>query len=424
MLRRFFERFLVSQWPGPSLQIRYWDGRELTVGGGPPAALTLHVKTPSVLWGILRHPSLGFGHAYVDGRVTVEGDLLTFLRGAFAMSQRERALPLVALSRTFRLLPTPTPPALAEANARFHYDRGNEFFKLWLDPSLTYSCAYFRTEQDDLATAQEQKRELICRKLDLQPGMTLLDVGCGWGSLLFHAIERYGVRGIGINPSREQARYVEEEARRRGLAGALTLHVADWRAIGGAYDRVVSVGMYEHVGRAHGREFHRKWSTWLKPGGVSVLHTIGAMTSTPPDPWIAENIFPGAYLPALTELASHAAAAGLIIADVENLWRHYALTLAAWRRNFAAHRGEILQLFAPETKAEEISIYRNLLHRPRGAVAPADAPAAAERFVRTWWLYLNGSEAAFRTGRILLWQLLLTKGKRPAQPLTRAGWLP
>ncbi len=390
MTRTLFERAVLPSWHGPGLRIRYWDGREVTAGPSP-VALTLHVRSPSVLWQAARNPSLGFGRAYADGRLTLDGDLQTFLQAAFTLPGGGGLSPLATLSRLLRLLPRATPPARAEANARFHYDRGNDFFALWLDPSLTYSCAYFRTEQDDLATAQEQKRELLCRKLDLARGQTLLDVGCGWGSLLFHAIERYGVRGIGVTPSREQARYVEEEARRRGLADRLTLHVADWRTIGGAYDRVVSVGMYEHVGRAHGREFHERWARWLKPGGTSVLHTIGTMESTPVDPWLNEHIFPGGYLPSLTELASHAATAGLIVADVENLWRHYALTLAAWSKAFWAHRDEILRM-------------------------------TNERFFRTWWLYLNASEAAFRTGRILLWQVVLTHGKRAEQPLTRERW--
>lgn len=408
MLRALFERTFLSHWTGPSLCLRYWDGREIVVGS-PPAQMTLHLRAPSVFWQILRNPSLGFGDAYIDGRLAFEGDLQKFLQAVTRL-----ATELEGFRRLFSTLIQPFSPRAslrqAEMNARFHYDRGNAFFKLWLDPSLTYSCAYFLDEQDDLGTAQAQKRELICRKLDLAPGMTLLDVGCGWGSLLFHAIERYGVRGVGINPSREQARYIEEEARRRGLADRLTLHIADWRAIVGTYDRVVSVGMYEHVGRTHGRAFHEKWSGWLKPGGVSLLHTIGAMESVAPDPWITKHIFPGGYLPALAELASHAAAAGLIVADVENLWRHYALTLAAWSRNFDRNKEQILRFFEDAGGI-------------RGVKAPREALAEwGAQMYRTWWLYLNGSEAAFRAGRILLWQLVLTKGKREAQPLTRQGW--
>jgi cyclopropane-fatty-acyl-phospholipid synthase len=218
-----------------------------------------------------------------------------------------------------------------------------------------------------------------------------LDVGCGWGALLLYAIEHYHVRGVGVTPSRQQADYVQSEARRRGIADRLALHATDWRSVHGSYDRVVSVGMYEHVGAGSGAAFFRRWCRWLKPGGVSLLHTIGAMNEVAPNRWIARNIFPGGYLPSLASLAAYAAEADLVVADVENLWRHYAMTLAHWSRNFAAARDVIRQ-------------------------------QAGERFVRTWWLYLNASEAAFRAGRLMLWQLLITRGKRPDGPLTRDRW--
>lgn len=392
MLRALFERFFLSHWQGPGLTIRYWDNTE-TTAGPQPAPLTVHIRAPSVLREILWNPSLGFGHAYVDGRIEVAGDLQALLRSTFSITGNPYASRLLqARDWMSHYLRRESTVGRAEHNARFHYDRGNEFFRLWLDPSMTYSCAYFRTEADDLARAQQQKLELLYRKLDLQKGQTLLDVGCGWGSLLFHAIERYGVRGIGITPSREQASYIEAEIQRHGLGDRLTLHVSDWRTIRGAFDRVVSVGMYEHVGKEHGRAFFEKWAQWLKPQGVSVFHTIGGMESLPPDPWIAENIFPGGYLPALDELATHAAATGLIVTDVENLWRHYALTLAAWARNYAAARESIVR-------------------------------RSGERFYRTWWLYLNASEAVFAAGRIVLWQLVLTKGKRANQSLTRESWV-
>jgi cyclopropane-fatty-acyl-phospholipid synthase len=389
MLRTAFERMILPHWRGAGIRIRYWDGREITAGSAPHD-VTLHVNSPSVLRGMLRNPSLGFGHAYQDGRLDIEGDLQSFLRAAFALAANGAAW---QPPRFLRWAPQTTRPTDAEANARFHYDRGNDFFRLWLDPSMTYSCAYFRTENDSLEKAQEQKRELLCKKLDLEKDQSLLDIGCGWGSVLFHAIEHYGVRGVGITPSHEQAKYIEAEAERRGLADNLELHIADWRAVSGTYDRVVSVGMYEHVGKADAPAFFRKWHEWLKPDGVSVLHTIGVMDSQPPDPWIAENIFPGGYLPSLAELAAHAADAGLVVADVENLWRHYVLTLAAWCRNFDAAR-------------EKITAMTN------------------ERFTRTWWLYLNASQAAFAAGRLLLWQLVLTRGKRMKHPLTRESWVP
>jgi cyclopropane-fatty-acyl-phospholipid synthase len=392
VLQSQFERVFLRRWRGRGVRVRFWDSREVTVGE-LPAVATVEIREPSVLWAMLRSPSLGFGRAYADGRLEVVGDLEAFLEAAHVALGPSNGKPPGLAARWFRTLVAPrTSSAQAEANARFHYDTGNEFFRLWLDPGMSYSCAYFRSEDDDLATAQTQKLELICRKLDLAPGQTLLDIGCGWGALLFHAIERYGVRGVGVTPSRQQAEHVQAEASRRGLADRFALEVCDWRRVRGPFDRVVSVGMYEHVGQRHGREFFRRWRDLLKPDGVSLLHTIGAMGEETPDPWTLQYIFPGGYIPALYELAGHAAATGLMIADVENLWRHYALTLRAWARGFAAARQTILQ-------------------------------RTDERFVRTWWLWLNGAEAAFRAGRLQLWQLLLTPGKGPRQPLSRAAWV-
>lgn len=391
MLRTLFERFVLRQWQTPALLLRYWDGQEQRVGQGDPA-VTVTFHSPAVLRQILWNPSLGFGRAYTDGRLIIEGDLQALLRGIFGIgAQVHDTLLARSLNWLLHLVHGRWNAQSAEGNARFHYDIGNDFFRLWLDASMTYSCAYFRTEQEPLESAQTNKRELLCRKLDLQPGQTLLDVGCGWGALLFHAIERYGVHGVGITPSREQAAFIETEAKRRGLSDRLTLQVMDWRKLTGTYDRVVSVGMYEHVGRAHAPAFFQKWRSWLRPDGVSVLHTIGGMESVPPDPWIDENIFPGGYVPPLSALATHAAHSGLFVADVENLWRHYVLTLAAWARNYDAARDTII--------------------RTRG-----------ERFFRTWWLYLNASQAAFATGRLCLWQLLLTPSKRATHPLTRDLW--
>lgn len=383
ILRPLFERYILSQWRGVPLRVRYWDGQEITVGQGQPV-VTLHLKQPAVLWQLLRHPSLGFGHGYTDGTLIVEGDLQAFLRDAAAIPVTSTLGKLVARAGS-RIS-----SERAEANARFHYDTGNAFFALWLDPSLTYSCAYFKNAGDNLADAQWQKRELICRKLELQADQTLLDIGCGWGALLFHAMENYGVKGIGITPSHEQAAHIKEEAARRGLSGRLTLHVGDWRTLqnAGPFDRVVSVGMFEHVGRQQYDLFLKTWCSWLKADGVSLLHTIGATFSEPNDPWIEENIFPGGYLPTLEELGSHCAQAGLVVADVENLWRHYALTLQAWYKNFEAAKDAIINM-------------------------------TNEEFYRTWQLYLRSSEAGFSAGRLQLYQLILSNGKRQTQPLTR-----
>jgi cyclopropane-fatty-acyl-phospholipid synthase len=391
LLRPRFEKQLLSMWTTTSVEVEYWDGRRVTAGDGSPAA-RIEITCPSAVAEMAISPSLGFGNAYSDGRLRVHGDLGAVLDVAFAADPSQGPLRASRLYHGLRQAALRLLPRRDVNNARYHYDQGNEFFGLWLDPTMTYSCAYFRNADDSLETAQRQKIELLCRKLDLRPGQTLLDVGCGWGGLLFHAIEKYDVNGVGVTPSLEQARHIEQEARRRGIRDRVTLHVSDWRQVTGVYDRIVSVGMYEHVGKSAGKHFLRQWRRWLKPGGVSVLHTIGSMQCLPPDPWIVRNIFPGGYLPSLGELADHAAAAGLQIADVENLWRHYAMTLDCWTRNFDDVRASVEQ-------------------------------SAGVQFARTWWLYLNGSKSAFRTGRCQLWQLIITSDKKAPQPLTREPWL-
>jgi cyclopropane-fatty-acyl-phospholipid synthase len=392
--RWLLERSLRRRWHGPGIALRYRDGVE-TLIGLPPATATIRIHDRSALWELLRDASRGFGRAYVDGRLDVEGDLQALLQAAFTGLGWAGIKPPGRLSQLLHWLATPrTWPTQAEANAWFHYDAGNRFFRLWLDPSMTYSCAYFRRDGDTLEAAQRQKLEILCRKLELDKGQTLLDIGCGWGALVFHAIQRYGVRAVGVTPSRQQAEYVAQEAARRRLSDRLCLEVVDWRKIRGSFDRIVSVGMYEHVGRPQGREFFQRWSRLLRPDGISVLHTMGAMNTVQPDAWSQESIFPGGYIPSLAELAQHAAEAEMVVADVENLWRHYAMTTAAWVRNFQAVRDEIL------------------------AISGND-----DRFVRHWWLALNAFQAAFVAGRLLLFQLVLTPGKRAAQPLTREAWV-
>lgn len=384
--RMLFEHFVLRRVHAPALAVRYWDGRVArNYPDGRPVTATLTIRDPSALWRILRCPSLGFGDAYAAGTLEVEGDIQTLLRTLCARGWR-RSIRLPRLRR--RVSRT-----RAERNARFHYDTGNDFFRRWLDPSLTYSCAYFRSQETTLAEAQQDKLDLICRKLSLQPGMKLLDVGCGWGSLLLHAVEHYGVNGYGITPSREQQAYLCHEAQRRGMRRRLAVPpVTHWRDISGSYDRVVSVGMYEHVGKGDGRAFFRHWQRWLAPGGISLLHTIGTtVEGVPPDPWITTRIFPGGYLPTLSELTRHSARAGLFIEHVDNLWQHYVLTLQRWTENL-------------ESAYEEI------------------ADTIGERGYRTWWLYLQISKAAFHSGRLALFQCLLTQGKVHDQSLTRETW--
>ncbi len=276
----------------------------------------------------------------------------------------------------------------AISNARHHYDLGNDFYRLWLDPSLTYSCAYFLRDTDDLATAQQQKLELLCQKARLAPGHTLLDIGCGWGSLLIHAARHYGVQATGVTPAKEQADYIEALAQREGLAKRIRVLRTGWRAIEGKFDRIISVGMFEHVGVKQYQQFFHHWRELLADGGLSILHCIGHTRPAPIDPWIDKYIFPGGCLPTLTQIAQLSAEAGLCVLDVENLKQHYAQTLDHWIENF------------------------------NSAIEPIVASRGSE-FARMWSLYLHGSQAGFRSGDLQLWQTVLAKDHDHPWPLNR-----
>jgi cyclopropane-fatty-acyl-phospholipid synthase len=381
------ERAITSirqRWGGPPLQVTM-NGRAYQIGDGEPRTVVT-LNRPAILLRLLANPSLVFGEAYMSGELEVDGSLMDLLEGA------HRSFPNTSSGLLGRALESATPRAWdrrrAIADAQHHYDLGNDFYQLWLDETLTYSCACFLRESDALATAQRQKLEMLCRKARLEPGQHLLDIGCGWGSLLWHAVRHHGVQATGVTPSNEQAYYIEQQAKQDGLGDRIQVIRGDWRDVTGTFDRIISVGMFEHVGRPNYRPFLQCWHELLAHGGLSVLHTIGQMTPRPPDPWIRRYIFPGGYLPALEQIVSAAAEAGLWIADIENLRRHYARTLACWSANFQTVRDEVVAMHG-------------------------------ERFARMWWLYLQSAEAAFRWGNLHLWQVVIGKDDQAPWPLDR-----
>src|SRR5438876_3210330 len=333
---------------------------------------------------------MNFGEAYMKGRIDVEGDLadlmsLALRSGLVSATQTGYAGTVLRLAGKVRSLSS------VKENISRHYDLGNDFFRLWLDKSLTYSCAYFRNASDTLEQAQQQKIEHSLRKLRLQPGETLLDIGCGWGSLVMHAAEHFDTRAVGITLSEEQFQGANSAIKSRKLQDRAKVRLMDFSSLaasGEQFDNIVSIGMIEHVGKAHLAEFVRDVETLLKPGGLALLHTITSVREGPVNRWIEEYIFPGGYIPTLPEVITHLSERDLRIWDVENLAPHYRLTLDEWS------------------------------HRFEGAV-PTVLEKFNESFVRMWRLYLRTSSAAFREGAVDVHQILVSRGKPNRLPLTR-----
>ena len=277
------------------------------------------------------------------------------------------------------------------ANATFHYDLGNEFYALWLGRDLVYSCAYFHGDNEDIDTAQSRKLDYLCRKLLLRPGETLLDVGCGWGALVIHAARNYGVRAVGITVSPEQKKEAERRIALSGLSDHALVELRDYRELPAerVFDKVASVGMLEHVGKPCYDVYMRTLARSVRPGGLVLVQTIGSILGSAPNPWIARNIFPGIYLPALGEVTMAAAGHDLAALDVESLRMHYHLTMSRWSKSF-------------DTCADTIA-------------AKYGTP-----FVRKWRLYLRGCAAAFRYGKLDVWQICFAKSVSNDLPLTRS----
>ena len=386
LAKRFLDAVLTRLTRG-GLRVTYWDGTTRAYGA-EPANVHVIIHDAGVVRAMRKSFVLAFGEAYMDGRVDVEGDLADVARLAEINTfELAKVIPLAVR----RVLDRRPDVGREKFDAGRHYDLGNDFYALWLDPSMTYSCAYFEHETDALEVAQRRKIDHILRKLRIAPGMTLLDIGCGWGELVIRAASRFGARAHGVTVSHEQLERAERRIRDEGLAGRASVELAHYAELSERppYDRVVSVGMFEHVGREHHGAYMEAVGRLLVPGGLSLLHTITQLIARPVDPWIDRYIFPGGELPTLDGAIAHAAPAGLRVLDVESLRRHYALTLDAWWRRFEDGRDAVRAMYD-------------------------------ERFVRMWRLYLRGAYAGFRWGNLDLHQILFSKGPTDAVPLTRA----
>ncbi|MBW4061676.1 class I SAM-dependent methyltransferase [Candidatus Saccharibacteria bacterium] len=368
------------------LQVEFWDGEIISFGPVKPYC-TIVIKHPRVVRAIIKNPSLGFGEAYINGQVEVRGDIIGIPR----LADENQAV----FAKVAKYVPSVRPQANKRSKQRqqiaHHYDLGNDFYKLWLDESMLYSCAYFKTPTDTLELAQKQKVEHILRKLQLKPGLRLLDIGSGWGQLLIAAAQQYDISGIGVTLSEEQFKLSNQRIAALGLQDRIEVKLMNYQDLAEQkikFDRIASVGMYEHVGIGNHHNYFEAVRKMLSHDGLSVLHTITNRYEAPNDPWIDKYIFPGGYLPTVAKTASLIEQFDFELQDYENLRYHYALTLEEWRRRYEAHKEEIISMYD-------------------------------ERFYRMWELYLAGSVNGFRHGNLTLSQFVMTAGPNPNGPLTR-----
>ncbi len=370
-----------------ALTITDADGRthEFGDGTGPRQAIKFHDK--GVETALMRHPELTFGETYMQGRWTVtEGSLIGLLILFMNNMKVEHPSRLrLALRKWLRPITQHNTQSAARKNATHHYDVGNDIYRLFLDEDWQYSCAYFYQPDITLEEAQLAKKRHIAAKMLLEPGQKVLDIGCGWGGMGLYLADNANVDVVGITLADNQAARANERAAGRSN---VTFRIQDYRNVAERFDRIVSVGMFEHVGVGYYDEYFRNCARLLKDDGVMLLHSIGR-TDMPgsTNPFIAKYIFPGGYIPALSEVIPAIERAGLIVTDVEILRLHYAETLKHWRERFMAQRDKVVEIMD-------------------------------EAFLRMWEFYLAGSEASFRVGDMMVFQIQLTKDAF-AVPLTR-----
>jgi cyclopropane-fatty-acyl-phospholipid synthase len=367
----------------PSARLRFvlWDGFELPYTGDAPVG-TIVFRNRRALFSWVWNPDLNFGEAYMFGAVDLQGDLVAMLCEIYRALRRTRPREQASSKPV-------NDERAARENVHRHYDLGNDFYRLWLDREMLYTCAYFPSPDATLEDAQITKMDRVCRKLQLRPGERVVEAGCGWGSLALFMAKQYGVSVRAFNVSSEQIAYARARAKESGLAGQVEFIEDDYRNVRGQHDVFVSVGMLEHVGLGDYQAFGSVVERSLTGAGRGLLHFIGRNQPGALNPWIRKRIFPGAYPPALPEVFERVLEPwNMSVLDVENLRLHYASTLDHWRRRFEAASDEVTRMFD-------------------------------DTFVRAWRLYLAGSQAAFTTGTMQLFQVVFARGASNAIPWTR-----
>jgi cyclopropane-fatty-acyl-phospholipid synthase len=376
-----------------TLTITWPDGSQSRYGTGATPSAGVRITDSATLRRLLRYPQLAFGEAYMDGALTpTEGgihDVLEVITANLAAGPPPAALRLRGSLRRAAKRLRRNDSAASRRNVAHHYDLNEQLYATFLDADRQYSCAYFPTGSETLDQAQQAKLRHIAAKLKLdRPGARVLDIGCGWGGLALHLAREHGAEVTGITLSEEQLAVARRRADAAGLAGRVQFELRDYRAEPGVYDRIVSVGMFEHVGVAHYAEYFATIRRALAPDGVALVHSIGnSFTPSVTNPWLEKYIFPGGYSPSLSEVIPSIERQGLIATDIEILRLHYARTLALWRQRFTARRAEIAALYD-------------------------------ERFCRMFEFYLSGCEMAFRAGGEMVFQVQLARSLSTL-PITR-----
>lgn len=388
LLQKKFMKMLFGRIKCGGLKVRYWDNEEAEYGDRAPQVKLIFNRPPNSVHN-LSDPTLALGEAYMDEALDYDGKLEDLL---LLLSVNEKFFTKGnALKKAFRTICGKADRRQAKKNIQHHYDIGNDFFSLWLDETMSYSCAYFKQPTDSLQQAQLQKIDHILKKLNLQPGERLLDIGSGWGWLIIKAAQEYGVKTMGITLSEEQYRKTQERIANLGLEDKVTVELINYLDLDETkyrFDKIVSVGMVEHVGKANISKYLNKVNQLLAPGGLSMLHSItGTIEYEPDNTWMTNYIFPGGYIPSLREIIWQLPEYEFHLLHTESLRIHYAMTLDRWYANFAEHVNTVREKFD-------------------------------DRFVREWELYLKGCAAAFRATGLDLHQILFSKGLNNDLPLT------
>ncbi len=363
------------------LEITYWNGETKRFSAKEPVA-KITIKTEKAFEDIMNQLSLGFGENYINGNIEVEGNLQEVLR-LESLPHLKKIKPPVKVIKDIALhrLMTLNSVKQSKKNIEAHYDLGNDFYKLFLDESLTYSCGYFKDwSNDTLEQAQQNKYELITRKIGLKNGDRVVDIGCGWGGFLIYAAKKADIKGLGCTISKNQYEYAKEKIKELKLNNKIEVIYEDYRNIKGKFNKFVSIGAYEHIGKNYAFVFFNKLKEILEEGAFGLLHTIGHNKPMHTDPFTTKYIFPGGYLPSLEELIRKIGYVDFFTIDVENLRPHYVKTIDNWIERFVKNKNKILEMFD-------------------------------EKFVRMWWLYLNGAAESFKYGDGQLYQILFSKGQ-------------